>query len=150
MRLANWVAVVVVCASVVSAAALTVDAPNGFRIRMNASLQPGGRELLSGVTEGREGRLHRFVLDGENRRYFAYDLVLTAVGADGLGVRMEKLTLPAEEIAKLPFIGQGWSAAGLPKLPDALEVKNGHRLTIELIDGGPAGQRAVDDLLFTR
>jgi len=74
-------AVLLIAYGVPALARIGVDGPNGFMINMNASFAPDGEALPSGIIEG-AGRIHRFVLDRGQQRYFAYDLVMTASGTD--------------------------------------------------------------------
>jgi hypothetical protein len=143
-------AVVLVAYAVPTGARIGVDGPNGFIINMDASFAPDGEALPSGVTEGTQGRLHRFVLNRGQRRYFAYDLVMVASGADKLTVRVEPLSLSTAEVAKLTFVDSSLVFVPLPKLPVVPEIKAGDSLAIELLPAPGPGRRIIDNLVFTR
>jgi hypothetical protein len=139
--------------AVPAGARIGVDGPNGFRISMDASFQPDGEALPNGVTGGAPERLHRFVLDRGRRRYFAYDLVMTASGPDKLRIRIEPLSLSAAEVAKFTFVDSTLVLVPIPRLPLDREITAGDSLEIELLPApAPAvGPRSiVDRLVFTR
>ena len=143
-------AVLLIAYSVPALARIGVDGPNGFIINMNASFAPDGEALPSGVTGG-PGRIHRFVLDRGQQRYFAYDLVMTASGTDKLVVRLEPLSLSAAEVAKLSFVDSTLVFVPVPRLPVVPETKAGDGLTIELLPSPGAGRRSItDQLVFIR
>ena len=150
MRLTSLVAAVVFVAyAVPTVARIGVDGPNGFRMDMNASFEPGGDSVPSGVAAITEGRVHRFVADSGQQRYFAYDLVMAASGSDSLRVAVEPLSLSAAELAKISFVDRSWTAVPLLKPQAVQEVKTGDRLIIDL-ENPTAGRRMIDTLVFTR
>lgn len=151
MRLTSLVAAVVfVGFAVPTMARIGVDGPNGFKIDLNASVQPGGEDVPSGIMAATEGRVHRFVLDGGQQRYFAYDLVMAASGSDSLRVSVEPLSLSAAELAKISFVDRSWTAVPLVKPQPVQEVKTGDRLVVDLLETPTAGRRVIDTIVFTR
>jgi hypothetical protein len=126
------------------------DGPNGFQIQMNASFDPGGGTLPSGISEGSDGRIHRFVVDSTGRRYFGYDLLMVASGPDRLRVRIEPLSLSSVEIAKQQLIDSAFTAVPMTKPPVIPEVKTGDRVVVELIQNPTAGPRVIDSIVFAR
>lgn len=151
MRLASLIAAVVFVASwVPTLARLGVDGPNGFIVNMDATFEPVGDHVPSGAAAPSQGRVHRFVMDEVRQRYFAYDLVMAALGSDKLRVRVEPLSLSADEVAKLAFVGESWTRLPLPKHPVLPEVKAGDTLVVDLLQTPVTGQRYVDNIVFTR
>lgn len=152
MRIASvFLGVVFVALATPVAARMGVSAPNGFIVEMTAQIEPSADHVPSGVVAKDEGRIHRFVLDRGQRRYFAYDLLLTASGAgDRLRVRVEPLSLSAADVAKLPFVEPSWTAVPVLAFPVVPEVKAGDTLSIDLLQNAATGQRVVDRLVFTR
>ena len=152
MRLGSLVAAVVflVPYSAPTMARIGLDGPNGFIVNMNATFEPVGDHVPSGATAANQGRVHRFVMDEVRQRYFAYDLVMAAVGSDKLRVSVEPPSLSAAELAKVQFIGQSWTAIPLPKYPVLPEVTSGDTLVVDLLQTPVTGQRYVDNIVFTR
>jgi len=147
--------VVLVMVSVVFAAPTVaqvgVSAPNGFLVEMTAQIEPSNERVPSGVLAKDEGRVHRFVFDRGQRRYFAYDLLLAPSGAgDRLRVRVEPLSLTAAAMAEVQFVDPSWTAVPVLAYPVVPEVKAGDALSIDLLQNAATGQRVVDRLVFTR
>jgi hypothetical protein len=145
------VAMVVVLFAAPTVAQVGVSAPNSFSVEMTAHIEPGNEQVPSGVVAKDWGRVHRFVLDRGQRRYFAYDLVLTPSGAgDRLRVRVEPFSLTAAAMAEGQVIDPSWTAVPVLAFPVVPEVKAGDTLSIDLLQNSATGQRVVDRLVFTR
>lgn len=151
MRHVSAIAAFLFVVSVVPAMArIGVEGPNGFMIVMNAYIEPGHEWVPSGVVAKDAGRIHRFVPDRAQRRYFAYDLVLEPSGDSRLRVRVEPLSLTGAGLANLTFIEPSWIAVPLLKFPVVPEVRGGDTLSIDLLMNLTTGQRVVDNLVFER
>jgi hypothetical protein len=151
MRRVSAVAAVLLVLSVVPAIArIGVEGPNGFMIVMNAYMEPNHEWVPSGVVAKDAGRIHRFVPDRGQRRYFAYDLVVEPIGDSRLRVRVEPLSLAGADLANLTFIESSWTAVPLLTYPVVPEVRSGDTLSIDLLQNPATGQRVVDRLEFTR
>jgi hypothetical protein len=132
-------------------ARIGVEGPNGFMVTMLARIEPGTEFVQSGLVEAKtEGRLHRFILDSGQRRYFAYDFVMVASGTDRLRVRLEPLSMSAAAIAEVKFVDPSWTAVPLLTFPVVPEVRAGDNVVVDLLRNPTTGQRVVDNISFTR
>lgn len=131
-------------------ARIGVELPNGFVVVMDARIEPSDEFVPSGVIGKDDGRIHRFVPDRGQQRYFAYDLVAVASGSDRLRVRIEPLSLAAPDFATFALIEPTWKAVPLLTFPLIPEVRAGDTVSIDLLRNPATGQRVVDTLTFTR
>jgi hypothetical protein len=141
----------VVGAAPPAAAQVSVPVPNGIEVQMTARMEPGSARVPSGVRAVNIGRFHRVVLDGSQRRYFAYDLLVEPKdGSDALQVRIEPFSLSATELAEMRSVDPSWTPIPLLKYPFVPDVRAGDTVAIDLLENPATGQKVVDYLVFKR
>ena len=146
---AIFILLLVVTAAVPAAAQISVSAPNGIEVQMTARIEPGSARIPSGVIAVSVGRFHRVVLDRNQRRYFAYDLLVEPKdGSQALQVRIEPFSLSATELAETQMVDPSWTPIPLLKYPVVPDVRAGDTVAIDLLENPTTGQRVVDYLAF--
>src|SRR5881396_147173 len=113
----------VITAALPAAAQVSVFAPNGIEVQMTARMEPGSVRVPSAVMTAGVGRFHRLVLDGSQRRYFPYDvLVEPKDGSQALQVRIEPFSLSAADLAEMK-VDPSWTPVPLLKYPLVPDVR---------------------------
>src|SRR4051812_38804053 len=137
-------------ATVPAAAQVSVSAPNGIEVQMTARMEPSSVRVPSAVMTAGMDRFHRLVLDGSQRRYFPYDVLVEAKeGSQALQVRIEPSTLSRAELAEMQ-VDPSWTSIRLLKYPFVPDVRPGDTVAIDLLENPTTGQKVVDHLVFSR
>jgi hypothetical protein len=140
----------IVTAALPAAAQVSVSLPNGIEVQMTARMEPGSARVPSAVMTASGGRFQRVVLDGSQRRYFAYDvLVEPKDGSRAWQVRIEPFSLPATALAEMQ-VDPSWTRIPLLKYPFVPDVRPGETVAIDLLENPNTGQKVVDYLVFNR
>ena len=140
-----------VSAAAPAAAQVSVSAPNGIEVQMTARMEPGPARVPSGVIAASVGRFHRVVLDRNQRRYFAYDVLVGPKDASqALQVRIEPFSLSATQLAETQMVDPSWTPMPLLKYPLVPDVRAGDTVAIDLLENPTTGQKVVDYLAFKR
>jgi hypothetical protein len=133
-----------------AAAQVSVQMHSGIEVQMTARIEPGSVRVSSGVIAADIGRFHRVVMDRNQRRYFAYDvLVEPKTGSRAFQVRIEPFSRSATELAELQ-VDPSWTYVPLLKYPLVPDVRPGDSVAIDLLENPTTGQRVVDYFVFKR
>ena len=91
----------VITVALPAAAQVGVSMPNGIEVQMTARMEPGSVRVPSAVRAARAGRFDRLVLDGRQRRYFPYEVIIEPKNdSQAFQVRIEPSSLSAAELAE--------------------------------------------------
>ena len=139
-----------VAAPLPAAAQVSVSMHSGIEVQMTARIEPGSVRISSGVIAADIGRFHRVVMDRNQRRYFAYDvLVEPKNGSRAFQVRIEPFSLLPAELAKMQ-VDPSWTYVPLLKYPLVPDVRPGDSVAIDLLENPTTGQKVVDYFVFKR
>ena len=90
--------------------------------------------------------MHRYMLDGNGRKYFGYDLSIAPVSSGTFRVSFRPLSLGTEEMGLKP--AGAWSEMPLPQLPAPQVVHTGDTIVLDLFVHPLTGQKIVDYLFI--